>query len=270
MEYYSFSAWPAVALLLGVGLAAAERRRDRWLPRVQLLLAGAGAAAAAVLAGFLWVSRNVARSADISALLNRHDTDFYRVSMATAFDLTPQAFSALRAPAAIAAASLAAGLALAWILRRRNRDWGATVAVAMTMAAFCYAANLAFETFEPRLSSKPLAERLGAFLSADDTVVVYGEFEQACSFSFYTARSAEIYNGRYNGLAFGSLYPDAPPIFLDDAAFARLWSGPRRVFLFVPPEQRKDVAARLPTTALHVAAESGGKIIFVNRALVAN
>jgi 4-amino-4-deoxy-L-arabinose transferase-like glycosyltransferase len=268
MEYYSFSAWPAVAMLLGAGLAAAERQRDRWLPRLQLMLAAAGAAAAAVLCGFLWTSRNVGRTADISALLNRHDTDFYRVSMATAFDLTPRAFAALRMPAAIAAASLAAGLALAWMLRRRGQHVASTLSVAATMAAFCYAANLAFQTFEPRLSSKPLAERVAGLLSADDTVVVYGEFEQACSFSFYTARPAAIYNGRYNGLAFGSAYPDSPPIFLDDAAFARLWNGPGRVFLFVPPEQRASAAARLPANAAHVAAESGGKVIFVNRALV--
>jgi hypothetical protein len=225
---------------------------------------------AAVLCGFLWISRNVPRVPDISALLNRHDADFYRVSMATAFDLTPQAFSALRVPAAIAAASLAGGLAFAWVLRRRGRHWASTLSVATTMAAFCYAANLAFQTFEPRLSSKPLAERVAGLLSPDDTVVVYGGFEQACSFSFYTARPASVYNGRYNGLAFGSRYPDTPPIFLDDAAFARLWNGPGRVFLFVPPEQRASVAARLSAQATQVAAESGGKILFVNRARIGN
>jgi 4-amino-4-deoxy-L-arabinose transferase-like glycosyltransferase len=270
MEYYSFSAWPAVALMLGAGLAAAERERDRWLPRLQVILAGVGAAAAIVLCGFLWASRNVAATPDISALLNRHDTDFYRVSMATAFDLTPRAFSALRTPAAIAALSLPAGLALAWMLRRRGQHVAATLSVAATMTVFCYAANLAFQTFEPRLSSKPLAERLVGVLSPEDTFVVYGEFEQACSFSFYTGRSAAVYNGRYNGLAFGSSYPDSPPIFLDDAGFARLWSGPRRVFLFVPPEQRASATARLPAAGTHVAAESGGKIIFVNRAPVGN
>jgi hypothetical protein len=264
MEYYSFSAWPAVALMLGAGLAAAERERDRWLPRLQGMLAAAGAAAAIVLGGFLWASRNMGAATDISTLLTRHDTDFYRVSMATLFDLTPPAFSALRTPAAIAAVSLAGGFALAWMLRRRGQDLASTLSVAATMMAFCFAANLAFQTFEPRLSSKPLAERVAGLLSADDTVVVYGEFEQACSFSFYTARSAEVYNGRYNGLAFGSTYADSPPIFLDDAAFARLWNGPGRVFLFVPPEQRTSATARLPPSAAHVAAESGGKIIFVN------
>jgi len=270
MEYYSFSAWPAVALLIGAGLAAAERQRDRWLPRLQLILATAGATVAAVLFGFIWASRHVANASDISALLDRHDSDFYRVSMATLFDLTPRAFAALRVPAAIAAMSLGGGFALAWALRRRGHEWASTLSVAGTMTAFCYAANLAFQTFEPRLSSKPLAERVVTYLSAQDTLVVYGEFEQACSFSFYTARPAVIYNGRYNGLAFGSAFPDAPPIFLDDDAFARLWNGPGRVFLFVPPEQRSTAAARLPAGAVYVAAESGGKVIFVNRALAGN
>jgi hypothetical protein len=256
-----------VALVLGAGLAAAERERDRWLPRLQGMLAAAGAAAAIVLGGFLWASRNIGGAPDISTLLTRHDTDFYRVSMATVFDLTPPAFSALRVPAAIAAVSLSGGLALAWTARRRGQDLASTLSVAATMVAFCFAANLAFQTFEPRLSSKPLAERVAGLLSAEDIVVVYGEFEQACSFSFYTARSAAVYNGRYNGLAFGSTYPDSPPIFLDDAAFARLWNGPGRVFLFVPPEQRASATSHLPAAA-HVAAESGGKIIFVNHASV--
>jgi len=50
---------------------------------------------------------------------------------------------------------------------------------------------------------------------------------------------------------------------------ARLWSGPRRVFLFVPPGQRATASERpAPANTADVATESGGKIIFVNRALV--
>ena len=97
-----------------------------------------------------------------------------------------------------------------------------------------------------------------------DRLVVYGEFEQACSFSFYLARPALIYNGRYNGLRFGSTYPDAPKIFLDDGQFATLWRGADRVFLFVPPEQRAAASSRLSLAETVLVAESGAKALYVN------
>ena len=264
MEYYSFGAWPAVALLTGLGLARAEERRDRWLHGLQSTLAVTGACIAAVLVTLLWISRGVSDGADIAGLLTRHSTDFYRVSMATLFDLTPQAFARLRVPAAAAAAAFAVGPALAWWLRRNGRAWASTVAVALTMTTFCYAANLAFQAFEPRLSSRPLAVAVEKLFTAQDRLVVYGEFEQACSFSFYTARPALIYNGRYNGLQFGSYFADAPKIFLDDRQFDALWRGAGRVFLFVPPEQRSAASVRLPPGDTVLIAESGAKAVYAN------
>src|SRR5205814_1234147 len=79
MEYYSFGAWPAVALLIGVGLAQAEARRDRWLLWLQGALVLIGALAATVLMILLWMSRGVSGGADIAGLMTRHNPDFYRV-----------------------------------------------------------------------------------------------------------------------------------------------------------------------------------------------
>ena len=268
MEYYSFGAWPAVALLAGLGLARAEARSDPRLTWLQGALAVVAASFAAVLAALLWVSRDVSGGGDIAGLMTRHDPDFYRVSMATLFDLTPQAFARLRVPAAVAAAAFLTGPALAWMLRRRGRAWASTLVVALTMTVFSYAANQAFQVFEPRLSSRPLAVEVGRLLTPEDRVVVYGEFEQACSFSFYTARQALIYNGRdNNGLHFGSTFADAPKIFLDDQQFAGLWRSPGRVFLFVPPEQRAAAAARLASAGAVLVAESGTKAVYANHPL---
>src|ERR1700674_2722917 len=55
MEYYSFGAWPAIAILLAVGLADAEASRDRWLPRLQAGLAVIGVLATICL-GYLVLS----------------------------------------------------------------------------------------------------------------------------------------------------------------------------------------------------------------------
>ena len=267
MEYYSFGAWPAVALLVGLGLARAEARSDRWLPWLQGTLAVASASFAAALAALLWISRDVAGGSDIAGLMTRHDPDFYRVSMATMFDLTPQAFARLRVPATLAAAALLVGPSLAWMFRRRGRAWPSTVAVAVTMTLFSYAANQAFQVFEPRLSSRPLAAEVVRLFTPQDRLVVYGEFEQACSFSFYTARQALVYNGRYNGLQFGSTFADAPKIFLDDQQFASLWRSSERVFLFVPPEQRAAAAARLASAEAVLVSESGAKAVYANHPL---
>ena len=265
MEYYGFGAWPAVALLLGLGLSRAEAERHRWLGRLHGGLASVGGLLAAVLIGLLWVSRHVSNAADITRLLSRHESSFYRVSMATLFDLTPQAFAALRVPSEIAAATLCLSPLCAWWFRRRGRDLAATVTLSAMMALFCYAANLAFQAFEPHMSSRPLADKAGTILMAQDQVIVYGDFAQACSFSFYTRRPAWIYNGRYNGLEFGSYFPDAPQVFLDDRQFAALWRGTDRAFLFVPQEQRQAALDRLPPDGAFLVAESGAKALYSNR-----
>lgn len=267
MEYYAFSAWPAVALLVGVGLARAEAERSVWLPRLQGALALVGVGIAAILGAMLWISRGLSSNANISTLLDRHPTGFYRVAMATFFDLTPDTFAVLRAPAAEAAVALLVGFGVAWWLRRRGRAWGATFAVALTMVIFCHAANTAFGVFSPQMSSRPLADAINAAWHPRDALAVYGEFEAECSIGFYTNQQALVYNGRYNGLAYGSRYADAPQVFLTDETFPAVWRGSRRVFLVVPESQQAAARARLPAEQTWVLAESGGKTVFVNRPL---
>jgi hypothetical protein len=138
--------------------------------------------------------------------------------------------------------------------------------LSVTMLVFFYAANLAFQTFEPRLSSRPLAANAMKILTPDDHLIVYGEFAQACSFSFYLGRGPMwIYNGRYNGLEFGSHFADAPQIFLDDEQFDALWTSTERTFLFVPPEQRGDALAQLSRTHKFFVSESGSKTLYANQ-----
>jgi hypothetical protein len=81
--------------------------------------------------------------------------------------------------------------------------------------------------------------------------------------AFYTHRQLFLWNGRYNNLAAGSHYPDAPHVFLTDPEFLALWDGPKRVFLFVPSEQRAAAAQRLPAGS-YLLAESGGKAVYAN------
>lgn len=267
MEYYSFGAWPAIALLLGLGLARAEEEQHRWLPRLQVALALTGLVVATVLGALLWMSRHISSGEDIAKLIETKPQEFYRVAMANFFDLTPQAFAALRVPAASAALLLLVGFGVAWLLRRKGRAFGANLAVALSAAGFLLAANLAFQAFEPRLSSRDLAQAIIKELKPGDQIVLYGDFYYGCTISFYTHRKTWIYNGRSQALEFGSNFLDAPRIFLTDNDFPKLWQGPQRVFLFVPQHKREELLARLPLESTYLLAESGGKAVYVNRPL---
>ncbi len=265
MEYYSFGAWPAIAMLLGIALAKAEKQGARWLLHMQAGLAVVGAGIAAVLITMLWISARVHANGDISSLLKEHENDFYRVSMAHILDLTPQAFALLRLPSALAAAAFLLGLAAAWWLRRERREQAAAICLAVTMALFFFAANIALGVFGPYLSSRPLLIKVLPQITSADTLALYGEFDAMSSVAFYTNRRLLLWNGRYNNLAPGSYYPDAPHVFLSDPEFIALWLGPKRVFLFVPLEQRAAAAQRLPAVGTYLLAESGGKAVYVNR-----
>ncbi len=267
MEYYSFSAWPALALLIGRGIAWGEQVLPAWMRRLQAGVALAGALAAGILGWLLWTSRGVQVHGDISSLLELKDLDFYTVAMASFFDLTTRAFAALRVPSALAAALFLFGLGGVYWLRRRGANLGANLALSVVMAAFFFTANLAFQIFEPHMSSKPLADALRPYLRPEDALVIYGEYYGGCALGFYSQRQALLYNGRTQGLEFGSYYPDAPQIFLDDHNFPALWNGPKRVFLFAPKGQAQDVLVRLPRDTSYIVAESGGKMLFVNQPL---
>ncbi|MCL4523351.1 MAG: glycosyltransferase family 39 protein [Acidobacteria bacterium] len=265
MEYYSFGAWPALALLAGLALARMEEQQEKWLPRVTAALAVLGVAIAAMFGGILWLSRDVT-GGDIAQLL-----EIRPVANTTAFDsfsfLTVQAFAALRGPALGAAAGFFIALVISWFVRRRGHAQAATITMALGMSVFLFAAHAGFAAFEPHMSSRPLAQKLLPLLKPDDQLVIYGEFYGGPTLSFYTHRKTWLYNGRYNGLEFGSYYPDAPKIFLTDNDFPAVWRGPRRVFLFAPQNLRREVILRLPPDASYLVAEIGGRALYVNRPL---
>jgi hypothetical protein len=265
MEYYSFGAWPAMAMLLGIGLTKAEEHGKRWVVRMQAALAVVGAAMAAVLIAMLWVSARVHVTGDISSLLNERENNFYRVSMAHILDLTPQAFALLRLPSAMAAAAFLLGFSAAWWLRRKGFWRASAICLSAAMVVFFFAANIALGVFGPYLSSRPLLRTVEAQISSGDTLALYGEFDAMSSVAFYTGRQLLLWNGRYNNLAPGSYYPDAPHIFLSDPEFLALWRGPMRVLLFVPPEHRAAAAQRLPAAGSYLLAESGGKAVYANQ-----
>ena len=272
MEYYSFGAWPAIALLLGMGLAGGEDAGDASVKptaarRCQRALAVLGAVLAAVLGYAIIASYRVKVEGDISQLLSAHQDDFYRVSMAHLFDLTPQAFALLRGPATGAGVAFSVGFIGAWLLRRSGRPLAANVMTAMAMAGFIFSANAAYQTFEPELGSRPLERIMSPYLRRQDQIVIYGNFDSGSSLAYYSRRQVLIFNGRRNNLEFGSYYPDAPRIFLDDHDFPALWSSPQRVFLLAPPPYGHEAVIRLPAERSYKIGDIGGKALYVNHPL---
>ena len=97
----------------------------------------------------------------------------------------------------------------------------------------------------------------------EDRIMIYGDQAYGSSLLFYLRRPIELVNGRTTSMWFGSTYPDAPKIYLDDAGLLQAWNSPERVFLFVPQYEAKQVDGLLPRKFL--VAESSGKAIYSNR-----
>jgi 4-amino-4-deoxy-L-arabinose transferase-like glycosyltransferase len=266
-EYYTFPAFPALALLAGSGLALGERREgnrmSRWIIGGQGLLASLGILAGGILGYLLWLTRNVTPAADISEALT-HNPENYRLALGHMSDLTVEAFAVLRVPAAGAAVSLTAGFLLAFILRLKRKPMQASVLTAVTIAIFIYFAHLALYMFDPYLSSKPLAMAIKQRLAPGDIVVINGEYQGGSSIGFYLPQKVLLLNGRMTGLEFGSYYPDAPKVFIGDREIAQLWKGDRRVFIFTHDKEIETVKNAVSGEMYKIAA-AGEKSVFSNK-----
>ena len=262
-EYYTFPAFPALALLAGVGLARGEKEKSRWVWAGQGLLAIVGVVVGAALGCLLWLSRNATPAADISQTLTQNPEN-YKLALGHMSDLTVEAFAVLRVPAAGAALSLSVGFLAAFILRRMRRATQAGLLTAVTIACFIYFAHMALGVFNPYLSSQPLAMAIKRRLAPGDMVVINGEYQGGSSIGFYLPQKVLLLNGRMTGLEFGSYYPDAPPVFIGDGEIAQLWRGERRVFLFTHDGDFEKVRSVIKGEMFQVAA-AGEKSVYSNR-----
>ncbi len=265
-EYYTFPAYLPLVLLLASAVAAGEEESgtSAWLIGSSSVLAAIALAASVALAAGLWNSRKLPFVSDIGIVLAQPNLSTDTLSMGHMLDLTGPSFAALRLPAVLAMIALALGPTVAVVLRLRRSQRAATVATSITMAVFLVAAHIALVRFDPYLGSRDLAHAIQAEATANDRIMIYGDQAFGSSLLFYLRRSIELVNGRTTSMWFGSTYPDAPHIFLDDADLLRVWDSDQRVFLFVPEYARKTVDALLNDRKFAVA-ESSGKVIYSNR-----
>lgn len=266
-EYYVAPTLPAFALLVGYWLtregeaqigspvARAGRISSTVLLVIGLIIAG-------ITGTLAVVSHAPAPGAELSDLLNKNP-DVYVLSLGHFLDLTGEAMSLFRGPLVGTALAFFFGTGLNWLLRRRGRTRAANWALVGLTVVFLECAHIAMTVFSPVLGSKPLADAIQQRLQPGEEIICDGEYANASSVNFYTGQQLLIYNGRINGLWFGSLFPDAPPIFLDDVQLASHWSGTGRVYFVTGDEKKQNLLAR--SAPVYVLAKSGGKFVLTNR-----
>ena len=266
-EYYLAPALPALALLLGNWLArelpaqfgSDLARSGRLSATVYLVVGWLIATLTATLA---IISHPPPPGVELADLLNKNPSA-YVLSLGHFLDLTSSAMSMFRGPLIGTALAFFFGAGLHWFLRRLGTCRAANWVLALMMVVFIQCAHVALGVFAPVLGSKPLADAILSELKPGEQIVCDGEYANASSVNFYTGQQMLIFNGRINGLWYGSLFPDAAPIFIDDAELARLWTSPGHLYFVTGADDRRAYLEKLGP--VHELARSGGKFLFTNR-----
>jgi hypothetical protein len=258
-EYYSMPCYPALALLLGSAMAVGGSR-VRWGTRALTVITATAAIAAVAI---LIAIRHVPTPGDITAALSKHPTA-YKLSLGHMEDLTLDSFAYLRFPLALAAIAFLIGAA--GTLRANGQR--AFLAIAVMMVVFFQAARLAMVTFDPFLSSRPLARAILG--GPPGTVIVDSQYYIYSSIAYYTGRTELLLNGRWNNLEYGSYAPGAPNVFINDTDFKQLWLTPARYYLVTKTANIPRLSLLVGEDKLHVVATAGGKILYTNYPLTAS
>jgi hypothetical protein len=273
-EYYTFPVYLPLLLLTAAALVHFERQpltSTRTITFAHASLTVLGLAIASALAYGLWTSRRLAFVPDIGSLLAHRGVGDYTLSMSHFFDLTGPSFAALRLPAALAAIAFAIGPLTAWTLRARRHPLASTATIALTSATFLLAAHIALIRFAPMLSSRDFASTIQHLeadhsIAPDSQVLLFGDQAYGSSIPFYLGHHVELVEGRSTSMLFGSLFPDAPHIFLTSQDLLAQWGqGPRKI-LFVPLEKR-DVVDKLLGPHQILLHETSGKALLTDRPL---
>ena len=255
-EYYTMPCYPALALLLGSAMSL----DGAWVRRGTRVIAGVAALAAVVLAAILVLVWGKPAPGDISMALSQRPGT-YTLSLSHMEDLTLASFAYLRLPLALAAIAFLVGVA--GTLRATGQR--AFLAAAVMMVLFFHAARLAMVTFDPYLSSRPLAEAL--LRSPDGKLIVDHHYYTFSSVFFYTNRSALLLNGRFNNLVYGSYAPSAPNVFITDAQWRDLWLGAARCYVVASDPAVARFEKLVGKADLYPVAASGGKVLLSNHPL---
>jgi 4-amino-4-deoxy-L-arabinose transferase-like glycosyltransferase len=253
-EYYTMPSYPAFALLIASALAS----RAGWTRIGDHIVSAVAALGLIAILTILYLVRNMSASGDIATALGSHP-EAYTLSLGHMSDLTLPAFAYLRLALAVAAAALAVGVIGAWRAPRTR----VMMSFSLMMLIFFHAARLAQVTFDPYLSSRPLAEAFNR--APEGKLIVDDPYYEFSSVFFYSNRMGLLLNGRINNLEYGSYAPNSPNVFIDDDDFRRLWGGADRCYVVTEAPKVSRLEQLVGAPALFRMAESGGKFLFTNK-----
>ena len=186
---------------------------------------------------------------DLAAALSSNPGD-YAFSFGHFLDLSTRAMAFFRVPLLLTAVALLAGTGGHLLLRRvgtracggsRARGWRRPVP---RRGAYGAADLLAGAVVGP------LADAIRPLLRPGGCDRAERRIRERLDARVLSARQVRILNGRSSNLWYGSFFSDAPAIFDDDASIARLWSGPRRVFLLTDAAQPPRLPGAVFTLAI--------------------
>lgn len=255
-EYYTLPCYPAIALLLGEAFARAGRAVD-WGRKI---LFAVFLALTAALVGILIAVRDLPGTGDISRALSPNP-ELYTLSLGHMADLTLAAFAYLKLPVTLAAVATVVGALVAW----RLTGYRLALGLALAMILFFQAARQALIVFDPVLSSRELAQALQS--APPGGLIVDDQYYRFSSVFFYANRSGLLLNGRKTNLEYGSLAPDAPPVFISDGDLPRLWLSSQRWYLVAEEAQLRRVERLVGRQRLFLVKASGGKGLWTNQPL---
>lgn len=253
-EYYSLPCYPALALLLGSAMTSTQAKTLRLGTRMVGILSATAVATLGYILSRVWT---LPTPGDISNAL-RQNPDSYTLSLGHAGDLTLDSFAYLRAPLIVALLAFSIGVSARW--------WRQPfAALALMMVLFFHAARLALVSFDPYLSSRPLAEAL--IQSPPGQLIEDDAYYTFSSVFFYANRTALLLNGRKTNLEYGSNAPGAPDVFIDDDEFLRRWNLDERYYLLIEKPSLSRLVARLNPSRFIVVKDRGGKLLLTNHAV---
>lgn len=248
--------YPALCLLLG----SAMDEEGVWIRRGTRVLTVLATVAAVIVAAILYMVRNTPTPGDISMALTQR-LKAYTLALSHMQDLNLQAFAYLRFPLALAGVSFLIVAVGAF----RGPAQRAFLAATVMMVVFFQAARLAMVTFDPYMSSRPLAQAL--LRSPEGTLIVDHHYYTFSSVFFYTDREALLLNGRFNNFEYGSNAPGAPAVFMKDAELQSFWSRPERYYLVTKKSDESRLKGLVGSEQFIQVAESGGKFVVTNHPL---
>lgn len=226
-------------------------------------LAASAALFAACGGTLMWIGLGLTRDRLLAALAQ---VDVYYRSVWTHDFEFPVASVSSFAPIVTALGIiLIVGFPLAYALVRARRPAAAFTALVFVAVLVGLSALRVIRLLQPMQSAKPAAVAISKASRPDDAVVFEGDLSYGGGIPYYTGRRVYVLNGRRGDLEFGSYYPEASHLFLDDRSTLGLWRSGRRIFLVTRFSGDRSFIRQLPESALFAVGRYGPFWIYSNR-----